>query len=65
MFGLYFVDGIIIYIQGDRHFLEQTLTLGWDGWNKHFSVNSDLVENVWLKSYKDFKIEMYWRKIRY
>ena len=28
-------------------------------------LNSGFVENAWLKSYKDFKFEMYWRKIRY
>ena len=49
-------------IQGDRYFLEQTLTWGWNRWNKHFPLNSGLVENVWLKSYKDLKFEMYWRK---
>ena len=29
----------------------------------HCLLNSGLVGNVWLKSYKDFKFEMYWRKI--
>ena len=53
------------YIQGDRNFLEQTLTWGWDRWNKHFLLNCSLVENAWWQSYKDFKFEMYWRKISY
>ena len=53
------------YMQGDRHFLEQTLTWRWDRWNKHFLLNSGLAENAWLKGYKDFKFEMYSRKIRY
>ena len=35
------------YIQGDQHFLEQTLTRGWDRGNKHFLLNSGLVENAW------------------
>ena len=52
-------------IQGARHFLEQTLTWGCDRWNKHFLLNIGLVENAWLRSYKDFKFEMYWRKVRY
>ena len=54
---------INIYIQGDRHFLEQTLAWRWDRWNKHFLLNIGLVENVWLKSYKDLKFEIYWRQI--
>ena len=54
-----------IHIQGERHFLVQTLTWGSDRWNKHFLLISGLVENVLLKSYKDFKFEMDWRQIRY
>ena len=40
------------------------LTWSWDCWNKHYLLNIGLVENAWLKSCKDFKFEMYRRKIR-
>ena len=54
---------VISLIQGDRHFLERTLTRGWDRSNKRVLFNSGLVENAWVKSYKDFKFEKIGEKL--